>query len=70
MAPRRDRNPYRLLAVYTSIIFLLPSMLLGGYLIGSFADEKFGTDPWLTVLGLLLGGVGGFVQVFQILSKH
>ncbi|HLV00082.1 MAG TPA: AtpZ/AtpI family protein [Acidobacteriota bacterium] len=68
--PRRDRNPYRMLAVFTSIIFLLPSMLLGGYFVGSFADERLGTEPYLTVLGLVLGGLGGFVQVFQILSRY
>lgn len=70
MAPRRDRNPYRLLAVYTSLIFLLPATLLGGYYIGSIADEQFGTGPLFTILGLLLGGIGGFVQLFQILSRH
>jgi len=31
-----------------------------GLLAGQWADEKLGTDPWLTLLGLVLGAGVGF----------
>lgn len=62
------QNPYRLFAVYGSIIFLLPSSLLGGWWLGSMADDYFGTDPWAAVTGIFLGAAGGFIEVFRLLS--
>jgi ATP synthase protein I len=65
----RRRDSYRMIAQYSSIIFLLPSSLLVGYLIGRFLDGYFETFPWLTMVFLLLGGAAGFVQVFRILNR-
>jgi ATP synthase protein I len=65
----RRRESYRMMAQYGSIIFLLPSSLLVGYLIGRFLDGYLGTFPWLTMVFLLLGGAAGFVQVFRILGR-
>jgi F0F1-type ATP synthase assembly protein I len=62
-------NSYRRLAVYSSVIFLLPSTLLGGYFFGYLLDDYFGTEPWISVAGLLLGGAGGFVHLFRLLNR-
>ena len=62
-------NPYRQFAVYSSIIFILPAGLLGGYLLGNWIDGFLDTSPWITYLGLLLGGVAGFKQMFQLLNR-
>ncbi|MBI4446210.1 MAG: AtpZ/AtpI family protein [Acidobacteria bacterium] len=63
------KNLYSLLAEYSSIIFVLPSSLLVGYLIGEWLDRRWGTFPWLSMLFLLLGGGAGFLQVFRILNR-
>ncbi len=63
-------NPYRQFAVYSSIIFILPAGLLGGYLLGNWIDDFLDTSPWITYLGLLLGGVAGFKQMFQLLNRE
>ncbi|HPF38048.1 MAG TPA: AtpZ/AtpI family protein [Phycisphaerae bacterium] len=35
--------------------------------IGHKADEKYGTDPWLLLVGLMLGlGLGLFVMIRQL----
>jgi F0F1-type ATP synthase assembly protein I len=62
-------NPYKLFAVYSSIIFILPAGLLGGYFLGNWGDDIFQSSPWLTYLGLLLGGIAGFRQMFQLLNR-
>lgn len=64
-----DRNPFRLFAYYSAIIFLLPSCLLVSYLIGSWLDTRLGTSPWLTAVFFLLGMAAGFLQVFRMLER-
>ena len=36
-----------------------------GYFGGNWLDERLHTQPWLAVIGLLLGSAGGLVQLFQ-----
>ena len=70
MTDDQDRGRmHRMIAQYSSIIFLLPSAVVGGYLLGAWLDGRFGTGPWLTVTFLLLGSIGGFVEVFRILLR-
>jgi F0F1-type ATP synthase assembly protein I len=66
----RKRNTYRLLAIYTSLIFLLPSTLIGGYYLGYLIDDSLGTAPWLAIVGLVLGGIGGFLHLFRLLNRY
>lgn len=60
---------YRRLALYSSIIFVLPTLLIGGLVAGMWADERWGTGPWLTLTGLFLGIIGAFRELFRILSR-
>lgn len=68
--PRDERlpGPYKLLAIYSSIIFTLPACLVGGYWVGHSLDLYFETSPWLTLVGLMLGAIGAFVQIFKLLN--
>lgn len=50
---------------------LIVSVVLG-FLLGHWLDGVFHTAPWLTVVGVLVGIVAGFVGLFQlsrVLSK-
>jgi F0F1-type ATP synthase assembly protein I len=51
-------------AVYTSLALLLPVSTVVGYAIGSWLDGRFGTH-WLTILFLILGTAGGFMQLIR-----
>ena len=51
-------------AEYTSLALLLPVSTLVGYAIGYWLDKRLGTH-WLTVVCLILGSVGGFVQLIR-----
>jgi F0F1-type ATP synthase assembly protein I len=64
----KDQKPYRRLAVYSSLIFILPSTLLGGYFVGYLVDEKFGSEPWGVVVGVFVGIIGSFIQIFRLVK--
>ena len=59
----------RMVARYSGIIFLLPSCMLIGYFIGYWVDERWGTEPKLALVGILLGSGAGLFQVFRLLQK-
>ena len=49
----------------------LPAMKLGaiGYGAGWWLDQRFGTEPYLQIVGFLLGAAGGLVQLLQLANK-
>ena len=67
-----DKRPAKFargLAQYTSLVFILPSTVFAGYLVGSWLDGFFETEPVLAMIGLLLGAVIGFHQMYRILTR-
>jgi ATP synthase protein I len=65
MAPARDPSPWRGLAELTSIGMTMVLCTVIGLAGGYFGDRWLGTSPWLTLVGLLLGIVAGFVNLFR-----
>ncbi len=57
------------LASIGSFGFLMAAAVLMGYFAGNFLDNYFGTSPWLLILFLILGIVGGFLECFKILKR-
>jgi ATP synthase protein I len=39
--------------------------ILSGALLGYLADMWLGTDPWLVVVGILVGSYSGFMNVWR-----
>jgi len=66
----KNRKFYLMLAEWTSVIFLLPTTLIGGFLLGYYVvDPWLGTAPVFTIILLLLGIFAGFYQTFQIVKR-
>jgi len=36
---------------------------------GLYLDDYLGTEPWLTILGVLLGSAAGFRQLFREIKR-
>jgi F0F1-type ATP synthase assembly protein I len=53
---------------YTAIATTLPASTFAGYLIGHWLDKWLGTG-YLTMVCLILGIAGGFVQLIRGLTK-
>ena len=43
--------------------------IISGTLLGYLADRWLGTDPWLVIIGIVLGSYSGFMRMWQ-LSKQ
>jgi ATP synthase protein I len=39
--------------------------ILSGTLLGLLADRWLGTDPWLVVIGIVVGSYSGFMNVWR-----
>ena len=52
----------------TQIAFILPVAVLVGWLLGAGLDRLL-HQHWIFVLGLILGAVAGFVQLFRMIAE-
>ena len=41
-----------------------------GYLGGDWLDGRWGTHPWLTITGVALGSLAGFLDLFRTVSRN
>ncbi|MFP3903479.1 MAG: AtpZ/AtpI family protein [Armatimonadota bacterium] len=49
-------------------VTLAVSVGLGVY-VGNWLDHRWGTAPWLTVVGLLLGSTAGFIELWRVIQE-
>lgn len=56
-----------------SMLLVIPTLLLVaplvGFFLGRFADGKFGTTPWLSFIGLVLGFVSAGREIYFIIRR-
>jgi F0F1-type ATP synthase assembly protein I len=45
------------------------SSIIAGTLLGYFADRWLGTDPWLVVVGVVVGAYSGFMKMWQYMKE-
>jgi len=51
------------------IALILPVSVIAGWLIGVGLD-KWLHQHWISMVGLLLGAVAGFIEVFRVVRKN
>ncbi|HPM42124.1 MAG TPA: AtpZ/AtpI family protein [bacterium] len=64
----RDPSPLVAYGVYGAAGVQLAAAVVALMLAGGWADEKLGTEPWLTVTGIALGFVGGLANLVRIVG--
>jgi F0F1-type ATP synthase assembly protein I len=53
---------------YSHIGFVIPAGAVGGWLLGAWLDNHFGTTYW-TITCILLGIVGGFYDLIKTVMR-
>ena len=41
-----------------------------GFYIGVYLDRVFSTDPWFTIIFLIIGIVAGFRNIYTLIKKY
>ena len=72
MAPRKG-SPQDTGMRTAGMLLAIPSLLIASPLVGMFlgrlADRRFGTDPWLTFVGVVLGFIAAGMEVAKIIRR-
>lgn len=55
----KDVSPYLTLGIQLAITVVV------FFFLGKYADEYFGTKPWIMVSAIVFGAVGGLVKFFK-----
>jgi len=69
---KKDNGALVAIAVTTTIGTELAITTLAGFYGGKLLDDKFGTEPWILVAGVLIGvaiGIYGIIQTMQRFFK-
>jgi F0F1-type ATP synthase assembly protein I len=69
--PEEDEQQKRItqMGVYIMIPFVLAVSPIVGWIIGSWLDKKLDTAPYLMYVGLLLGFIAGFRELYRIIKR-
>jgi F0F1-type ATP synthase assembly protein I len=51
--------------LYLGVAFELPGTILGGMVVGYFADDYFGTSPWMLLACTAIAFIGAFARLLQ-----
>lgn len=63
-----NRQPIRFLIMSTVPFVLVVSIGLLAWL-GNLVDNRLGTSPWFTALGIIVGAVVGTLEVINLLRQ-
>ena len=65
---KKDKNLAQMgiLAIVPTILLVAPMM---GYFAGSWADEYFGTEPYLLIVGLVLGFGAAAREIYNLIKR-
>ena len=44
---------------------MMGASIFVGYYVGSYIDQRFGTDPWFMLIFLILFMIGAFIKFIQ-----
>lgn len=67
---RHTESAFRTYGLFSTAALELGLSVAAGVFGGKWVDQRFGTSPWLMVLGLILGCVLGFYLLYQALLKN
>ncbi|HZG71104.1 MAG TPA: AtpZ/AtpI family protein [Chondromyces sp.] len=64
------KNPFKAMALYSSILAQLTGSILIGIFGGRWLDGKWGTEPLFLIIGLLLGMATGIYSMLRTVRQY
>ena len=64
----KKTSPWVQVGRYSQLAFMLPAGTVAGWLLGSLLDRWLHVG-WISVVGLLLGTVGGLVELIRTVAR-
>jgi ATP synthase protein I len=61
---------FRDLRLYGSLGIEMAAAVLIGTLMGYWADKWLGTQPWILIVGFILGAAAGFRNLFRFIARE
>lgn len=55
-------------AAYGAAGIQLAASVIAGLAFGNYLDKRLGSAPWLTATGIILGFIGGLINLVRILG--
>lgn len=59
---------WRSVAVFSGAGITLAAAVAIGACAGSWLDHRLGTEPWLLIVGFLLGTIAGFMELLRMVA--
>jgi F0F1-type ATP synthase assembly protein I len=66
---KKTSGRYGAASLYLAVPTILAASILVGFFLGQWADTKFGTDPYLMLLGLALGFGAAARQLYIMVRR-
>lgn len=57
------------LTYITQVAFIMLTPIIGCIYLGNFLDEKFGTSPWILLVGILMGVGTAFMSLYKFVMS-
>jgi F0F1-type ATP synthase assembly protein I len=74
MKGSQDRDPRYGGLRSAGLLLAIPGLLIAsplvGFFVGGWLDRKFGTSPWLTIVGLVLGFAAAGRETYRIYRRN
>jgi len=67
--PSRNQRPMQTIGMVGGLGFVIGLSVLLGAFAGRYLDQRWGTGPWITLVGTLLGTAVGFYEVVTVLKQ-
>jgi F0F1-type ATP synthase assembly protein I len=66
---KKNDKDYRQIALLGAVPGLLIAGPAVGFFVGQWADKQLGTDPWMVVIGLVLGFTAATRQIIDLVKR-
>ena len=67
---KNDPKAWHALGTVGSLGFIVAAGALLGWWAGTWADRRWGTEPWGLLTGLVLGLTGAALECWQVLRRY